>query len=305
MKSASISHATPAATAASADKAAPAKMSPPEAGSSPKRKPRWRRAVGLLLTCSLCIGAGLLMKREQQRRAALSLLEDCGATCMAWHGPWGREHIADVHDWDDLRSRMFFYPDVIVTPLLHSGLSADEESPEEAEVDAENDNTDDSEKEEMLKELHKKDSLKLLAALEVLQPKMLIVRWTHTQSPVFWRRLSQVTSLEGLMTSSFSPMIDDPSFKAMTLTEALMINSMSSELDDRSLKEITRLPRLSVLMLTNSSISDAGLTCLESCPQLKTLSLEGSRVTQQGALACMRRCPNLQIKLNGEGVSRR
>ena len=83
--------------------------------------------------------------------------------------------------------------------------------------------------------------------------------------------------------------------------EGLTVRAWGGGFNDRALQEVTRLPRLSVLMLTRTGITDAGLACLESCPQLKTLRLEGSRVTQQGALDCMRRCPNLQIKLNGNG----
>ena len=34
------------------------------------RRPRWRLVAGLLLSFGLCLGAGLLVKREHQRRAA-------------------------------------------------------------------------------------------------------------------------------------------------------------------------------------------------------------------------------------------
>ena len=193
-------------------------------------------------------------------------------------------------DWDDLRSRTFLYPDVIVVPKLQSGLAGEIWSvqtivphvEDESTDDRDNEITDDRENDTLLKELRNEEALKFLAALEVLRPKMLIVGWSAPQAPAFWHRLSQVTSLEGLMVRAGGTMFDD-----------------------RSLQEITRLPHLSVLMLTRTRITDAGLDCLETCPQLKTLSLEGSQVTRAGALACLRRCPHLQIKLNGEGVSRR
>ena len=219
---------------------------------------------------------------------------------MAWRGPWGREHIHYAPDWDEIRSRAFFYPEVIVVPELHSAYAPDDdvmnmtpemyerlaEAMEEAENRKENDEKRENEERVLLKELHKElhkgDPLKLLAALEVLRPKMLIMNRTYTQGPAFWHRLSRVTSLKGLM-----------------------VSSLSTGFDDRALQEVTRLPHLSALNLTRTEITDAGLACLETCPQLKTLSLQGSRVTREGALACLRRCPNLQIKLNGDGVSRR
>ena len=243
----------------------------------------------MLLTFGLCLGAGLLVKRELQRQAALSLLEELGVTCMAWHGPWGREHILDAQDWDEVRSRPFLYPEVIVVPELLSGLTTDTENPEDTGDEAlqlprltMGYIEDKQEAADELPQPQKIEPLKLLAALEVLQPKMLIMKWTHTQGPAFWHQLSQVTSLKGLM-----------------------VRAGSHEFDDRTLQEIAQLPHLSALIFTGTGITDAGLICLESCPQLKTLSLRGSRVTPQGALACLRRCPNLQIKLNGEGVSRR
>lgn len=293
MNSTSSPHATPAATAdaaASAGGAAPAPQRTPEAGTPPRRRLRWRLVAGALLTFGLCLGAAVLVKREHQRQAALSFLEDCGCKGMAWHGPWGRVHTFHEMDWDDLRSRTFLYPDVIVVPKLQSGLAGEIWSvqtivphvEDESTDDRDNEITDDRENDTLLKELRNEEALKFLAALEVLRPKMLIVGWSAPQAPAFWHRLSQVTSLEGLMVRAGGTMFDD-----------------------RSLQEITRLPHLSVLMLTRTRITDAGLDCLETCPQLKTLSLEGSQVTRAGALACLRRCPHLQIKLNGEGVSRR
>ncbi len=298
MNSASSPHATPAATAdaaASAGGAAPATQRTPEAGTPPRRRPRWRLVAGALLTFGLCLGAALLVKREHQRQAALTLLEDCGCKAMAWHGPWGRVHSFHEMDWDDLRSRTFLYPDVIVTPEVYFGQMERMENQVDATLLGEIEPADDIEESEasedkrLLKDLHKSDPLKLLAALQVLRPKMLILRWREPQAPAFWRRLAQVTSLEGLM-----------------------VTAWWGGLDDRALQEITRLPRLSVLTITSANrypltvgITDADLTCLDTCPQLKTLSLQGSQVTREGALACLRRCPHLQIKLNGEGVSRR
>ncbi|MCX6848451.1 MAG: hypothetical protein NTY98_05990, partial [Verrucomicrobia bacterium] len=270
----------------------------PEAGTPPRRRPRWRLIAGALLTFGLCLGAALLVKREHQRQSALTLLEDCGCKGKAWHSPWGRVPSSETLDWDELRSRTFLYPDVIVVPKLQSGLageiwavrtivpheeneSADDRENEDTD-EHENEITDDREKDTRVKELRNDEALQFLAALEVLRPKMLIVGWSAPQAPAFWHRLSQVTSLEGLM-----------------------VRAGGSMFDDRSLQEITRLPHLSVLMLTRTRITDAGLACLDTCPQLKTLSLDGSQVTREGVLACLRRCPNLQIKLNGEGVSRR
>jgi hypothetical protein len=300
MKSASSTHATAAASADSAASAKPGRKR--KTRTSPNPSPRWRKPVLLLLTFGLCLGAGLLIKREQQRQAALSLLEDCGATCMAWHGPWGREHILDKPDWDELRSRAFLYPDVIVTSQQRRGLAGEPESTWDS---GENEDTDNTEKVQMLKELHKSDPLKLLAALEVLQPKMLIMRWNEPQSPGFWHRLSQITSLKGLMVRSWINNVNRSELLTVARSEGYTLPPWSGGFDHRALHEVTRLPHLSVLMVTSSLITDADLTCLESCPQLQTLSLEHTRVTQQGALACMRRCPNLQIKLNGQGVSRR
>lgn len=175
---------------------------------------------------------------------------------------------------------------------------------EDSETDEEREASEDR---RLLKDLHKSDPLKLLAALQVLQPKMLIMRWSQPQAPAFWRRLAQVTSLEGLM-----------------------VTAWWGGFDDRALQHITRLPRLSVLVVSATrttptfslgavggivagptkrygitGITDAGLTCLESCPQLKTLTLEGTHVTREGALACLRLCPHLQLKLNGHYVSLR
>lgn len=328
MNSASSPRTTPAA---SADGAAPASASAPQstptpaAGTPPRRRPRWRLIAGALLTFGLCLGAALLVKREQQRQAALSMLEDCGCKAMAWHSPWGRVPSSETLDWDELRSRTFLYPDVIITPEVYFGSVEDledqddpanyrESDPrEEIETDEESEASEESEESEasedtrLLKDLHKSDPLKLLAALQVLQPKMLIMRWSQPQAPAFWRRLAQVTSLEGLM-----------------------VTAWWGGFDDRALQHITHLPRLSVLVVSATrttptfslgavggivagttkrygitGITDAGLTCLQSSPQLKTLTLEGTHVTRAGAHACLRRCPHLQIKLNGEGVSRR
>lgn len=285
---------------------------------SPRRRPRWRFIAGALLTFGLCLGAALLVKREHQRQAALSLLEDCGCKAMAWHSPWGRVPSSETLDWDELRSRTFLYPDVIITPEVYFGSVEDMDDqddpanyreidpPDESENDEANEASEDK---RLLKDLHKSDPLKLLAALQVLRPKMLIMRWSQPQAPAFWRRLAQVTSLQGLM-----------------------VTAWWGGFDDRALQQITRLPHLSDLMITSAprttrtiglgsiggigagispkrtgitAITDAGLACLDTCPQLKTLSLEGTQVTRAGAFDCMRRCPNLLIKLNGEGVSRR
>lgn len=315
MKPASSPRTTPAASAdgaASASASAPPPQRKPAPGTPPRRRPRWRLIAGALLTFGLCLAAALLVKREQQRQSALSLLEDCGCKAMAWHSPWGRVPSSETLDWDELRSRTFLYPDVIITPEVYFGSVEDLEDPydpanyresdprEEIETDEESEASEDR---RLLKDLHKSDPLKLLAALQVLQPKMLIMRWSQPQAPAFWRRLAQMTSLEGLM-----------------------VTAWWGGFDDRALQQITRLPRLSVLVVSatlttrtigiggigqgtkrtgTTSITDAGLTCLQSCPQLKTLSLEGTHVTRAGAFDCMRRCPNLLIKLNGEGVSRR
>ncbi len=324
MKSASSPRQTPAATADAADSAATADatasacgaasapQSTPGAGPPPRRRPRWRLLAGSLLTFGLCLGAAVLVKREHQRQAALSLLEDCGCKAMAWHSPWGRVPSSEALDWDELRSRTFLYPDVIITPEVYFGSVEDMDDQDDPanyrEIDPRDQSENDEESEasedkRLLKDLHKSDPLKLLAALQVLRPKMLIMRWSQPQAPAFWRRLAQVTSLEGLM-----------------------VTAWWGGFDDRALQQITRLPHLSVLVVsatrTNrtigfggigqgtertgiTGITDAGLTCLQSSPQLKTLTLEGTHVTRAGAFDCMRRCPNLLIKLNGEGVSRR
>lgn len=283
MNSASSPRTTPAASAGGAASASAPQSTPtPAAGTPPRRRPRWRLIAGALLTFGLCLGAALLVKREHQRQAALSMLEDCGCKAMAWHSPWGRVPSSETLDWDDLRSRTFLYPDVIVVPKLQSGLAGEIGAVQTIVPHVENETTDDHENDTLLKELRNEGALKFLAALEVLRPKMLIVGWSAPQAPAFWHRLSQVTSLEGLM-----------------------VRAGGSMFNDRSLQEITRLPHLSVLMLTRTRITDAGLACLDTCPQLKTLSLEGSHVTREGAHACLSRCPHLQIKLNGEGVSRR
>lgn len=323
MKSASSPRTTPAASAdGAASASAPASVSAPQstptpaAGTTPRRRPRWRLIAGALLTFGLCLGAALLVKREQQRQAALYFLEDCGCKAMAWHSPWGRVPSSEALDWDELRSRTFLYPDVIITPEVYFGTVEDLEDQDDPANYRESDPREDSETDEereasedrrLLKDLHKSDPLKLLAALQVLQPKMLIMRWSQPQAPAFWRRLAQVTSLEGLM-----------------------VTAWWGGFDDRALQHITRLPRLSVLVVSATrttptfslgavggivagptkrygitGITDAGLTCLESCPQLKTLTLEGTHVTREGALACLRLCPHLQLKLNGHYVSLR
>src|SRR5262249_27746910 len=72
--------------------------------------------------------------------------------------------------------------------------------------------------------------------------------------------------------------------------------------DDDGLRELARAPRLGILNLVNTSVSDLGLAHLARCRTLRILRVQESKVTQAGAERLAAALPNSYIEFPGGGI---
>src|SRR5262245_28008281 len=85
------------------------------------------------------------------------------------------------------------------------------------------------------------------------------------------------------------------------ITQVVLNDTRASDSD---LAKLTALPRLRVLLLQNSAITDNAIGCFGSWDNLEWIDLKGTTISDEGAEKLRRRFPNAEVETHwGHGCS--